>query len=322
MKSTSANDRFIEEIKRKFSKSSELVNKLMDILLIEKDAIYRRLRGEVTFTLQECTLIAEKLGISLDNITSAGHAQSRPFFMKMVDYIEPKDLDYFMMDEFNIFLKEIIPDTSAEYFSSARTIPTIFHYQYETLTKFHFFKWVYQYMNNRSVKSLQEVKAPDLALEKLDEQMKLLHQIRNLNFIIDTMVFQNLINDLTHFKDIGCITHEEIRQLKSESLQLIDYLEEIASKGVNSLNNKVNFYVSGINFDGNCSYINTQKYKLTLVQTFTLYYISSLDIIVFEEIKNWMNSLIKSSTAISEYNYKARNKFFNTQRDIIQNFKI
>lgn len=44
-------------------KEGNLANVLMDILCMSKEAIYRRLRGEVAFTFSEVAIIASQLGI-------------------------------------------------------------------------------------------------------------------------------------------------------------------------------------------------------------------------------------------------------------------
>lgn len=46
--------------KEKMPTGTNLANTLMDILYIGKEAIYRRLRGEVPFTLAEAAVISRK----------------------------------------------------------------------------------------------------------------------------------------------------------------------------------------------------------------------------------------------------------------------
>lgn len=58
----------IEAIKKKIPSKGSIANLLMDILYIGKEAIYRRLRGEVPFTFAEAAIISRKLEISLDDI--------------------------------------------------------------------------------------------------------------------------------------------------------------------------------------------------------------------------------------------------------------
>ena len=62
------NTGLIEAIKEKIPANSNLANVLIDILFIGREAVYRRLRGEVPFTLTEAAIISRKLGVSLDKI--------------------------------------------------------------------------------------------------------------------------------------------------------------------------------------------------------------------------------------------------------------
>lgn len=63
------NTSLIEAVKEKLPLKENLANLLIDTLYIGKEAIYRRLRGEVPFTLEEAALISRKLGVSLDNVS-------------------------------------------------------------------------------------------------------------------------------------------------------------------------------------------------------------------------------------------------------------
>ena len=47
------NNNLIEALKMKIPDGANLANELMDVLYIGKEAVYRRLRGEVPFTLAE-----------------------------------------------------------------------------------------------------------------------------------------------------------------------------------------------------------------------------------------------------------------------------
>ena len=50
------NTNLIEAMKEKLPLKGKLADMLMDTLYIGKEAVYRRLRGEVPFTLQEAAL--------------------------------------------------------------------------------------------------------------------------------------------------------------------------------------------------------------------------------------------------------------------------
>ena len=62
-----------------FLEKQNLAGYLADTLCMGKEAVYRRLRGEVSFTLEEVALISRRLGISIDQIIG-NHLSDRVTF--------------------------------------------------------------------------------------------------------------------------------------------------------------------------------------------------------------------------------------------------
>lgn len=93
-------DNLLNAIKEEFPQKTNLVNALVDLLCIEKETVYRRLRGEVAFTFAEIVTIANAFGISLDNLVGTVTAKSRPFQLKLVDFVNPMETDYDMLDQY------------------------------------------------------------------------------------------------------------------------------------------------------------------------------------------------------------------------------
>lgn len=83
----------LEAIKSRIPQKSKLANTLVNLLFIEKEAVYRRLRGDVPFTFAEIAIIAKSLGISLDNVVGSDISRSRPFQLKMINFEEPDEVD-------------------------------------------------------------------------------------------------------------------------------------------------------------------------------------------------------------------------------------
>ena len=70
-------------------KEGNLANILMDILCMSKEAIYRRLRGEVAFTFSEVAIIAGQLGISLDKIIGNSMSSGAMFDLNVLNLSDP-----------------------------------------------------------------------------------------------------------------------------------------------------------------------------------------------------------------------------------------
>ncbi|MCD7929978.1 MAG: hypothetical protein LUH15_00615 [Tannerellaceae bacterium] len=62
------NKNFTSALQKKVPGRSQLTNMLAETLNIEKEAVYRRLRGEVAFTFTEVATLAQHLCISLDEL--------------------------------------------------------------------------------------------------------------------------------------------------------------------------------------------------------------------------------------------------------------
>jgi len=317
MASNSFYDNFVRALTNKYPLRAQLANKLQDILPISKEAVYRRLRNEVAFTVQEIGIISDKLGISLDSISGFTSIRSRPFCLKLTCYAQPEEIDYAMISEYIGVLKEIMDDPQTEFGSAVKMIPDTLHLQFEHLTRFYLFKWLYQYDRNES-KHFKDVRGTERMLSLLNEMMDLQLSIRKTLYIFDKRCIPNIVDDIIYFRNIGLIDSVGVEQLKGDLIGFVEHLNILALCGKNQKGNNVDIYVSNINFETGFSYIDSFKYKLSMVRAFTLYNISSLDEYTLENAKKWMNSLIRGSTVISVSSETQRVLFINEQKESIE----
>jgi len=306
----------IEELKFRIPNNSELVNKLNSILYIGKESIYRRLRGEVPFSLEEASIISYNLGLSLDglNVTSP---LKRPFVLKIANFANPQETDYRLISEFSDFLEYVKNAPNTETGTAAKLIPDALHLNYEHITRFYLFKWLYQYDNLNPIKKYDEVKGTDRVLEILGRMKDLLQHIKKSYYIFDKRIFENLVDDIKYFNSIGLINDSDIQLLKNDLFACINNIELLAARGINHVGNKTEIYLSNLNFEAGFSYVKSEDHKLSTIRAFTLYDISSSDLTTFEKSLKWMQSLKRASMLISESGEIARMNFFNKQREIV-----
>ena len=123
MMTNNPNANLIEAMKEKLPLKGQLADMLMDTLYIGKEAVYRRLRGEVPFTLQESALISRKLGISLDKIIGLSFKSNAMFNINIVDYDDPFESYYNILEKY-VSLINTMPDDPN---SVMELPPTLFH---------------------------------------------------------------------------------------------------------------------------------------------------------------------------------------------------
>jgi len=318
MKSNQFYENFMSALTTKFPRRAELSNKLLDILPISKEALYRRLRGDVPFTFQEIGVIADKVGISLDNVVGLVSPKSRPFYLKLTNYAKPLEIDYFMAEEYINLLKEIKDEPDTEFAMAARMLPDALHLHFDHLSRFYLFKWLSQYDSTKKIQHYKEVSATDRILELMHDMADQYKYFKNAFYIFDRMFIQNYVNDIKYYEETRLIEKDDIKLLKEDIFNFMDYIENIAFRGVNEEGNKVSIFISNVNFDAGFSYIDSPKYKLSLVRSFTLYDLASMDAFTQDHVKIWMHSLLRTSTQISESGEIQRIKFFNEQRRIVE----
>lgn len=308
-------ENLIKELKFRVPSNSELVNKLSNILCLEKEAIYRRIRGEVKFSLEEASVISYRMGLSLDSLNGTS-VLKRPFMFKMINYANPQEIDYELINEFIAFLEYIKDSPDTEIGTAAKLIPDAIHLNYQHISRFYLFKWIYQY-DNTNIKKYKDVRGANKILEILGDMKNLLQHIKNAYYIFDQKIFENVVDDIKYFENIGLVSYNDIELLKDDLYTCLDDIELLASKGENHLGNKTEVYLSNLNFEAGFSYVKSEDYKLSTVRAFTMYDISSSDVVAFENSLKWMQSLKRASLLISESGEVARTNFFNRQREIV-----
>ena len=129
------------------------------------------------------------------------------------------------------------------------------------------------------------------------------------------MIFSHLINDIQYFCGIHLISDEDKNLLKEELFRVADDLEELATRGKSQMGNDIRIYISNINFEATYSYLDTSTVQLSLI--YSINSISTQDSEMFRGLKEWIQSLKKFSTLISESGEMQRIQFFKQQREII-----
>lgn len=81
-------EKLVEMLRERLPAGENLAGMITEILCIGREAVYRRLRGEVPFSFTEMAAVSRHLGLSLDQI--AGNACSNDGFdVKLLSSEDP-----------------------------------------------------------------------------------------------------------------------------------------------------------------------------------------------------------------------------------------
>jgi hypothetical protein len=312
------NEILIAAMKSKIPDGTRLANVLINILFIGKEAVYRRLRGEVSFTLNEAAIIAKELGISLDNTIGIKMNKNAMFSLSLINTSKPiETYEKILRGYFEIYtaVKNL---NNTELGLAANLIPQVLYLKYANLSKFRLFKWIYQNDKSSTFRSFSELVIPDYIFNFQREYVRETQFIKSTMYILDNQIFSSFINDVNYFININLISPKEVEQIKEEMLCLLDELEEYAIKGKFRTGTDLQIYISNVNFEATYTYISSPINNWATFRLFSINTIYSADPMVYNYNRNFILSLKKYSTLISESAEIQRTQYFNRQRAIIQ----
>lgn len=309
----------LEAMREKVPDKPALTALLMDLLCMEKESVYRRLRGDVVFSFAEIAMISNALGFSLDNIVSSTLSkQSKPFQLKLVNYYDPSEVDYAMMQQYIDILIGGKDDPHSELMDCTNILPPVLYGGYKNIEQLLIFKGMYQSGNTSLVHCIKEAKCPDRMDKMIRKNLWLTKQFKSSCYILDPLVFQYIVSDIMYFNSIDMIDTEDRLALKEELMALIVDLEQLAATGVyRETGNKVSLYIGSVNFNISYWSVDINNYHLAMIKAFVLNNFASLDEHTYRILKARIMSLQRSSTMISISGERMRKLFFDKQREII-----
>jgi hypothetical protein len=308
---------FIAELKEIVPRRGQLCQLVMDILHIEKTSAYRRLRGDVPFTLAEIIEISRQVNISLDNILGVTSPYRQlPFSFFYQDYFNLTEMDYKQSNDYIAAIRVASERDKSEFGAACNLLPLHSLTLYPTIFRFFVLKWMYQFGRQHEIDDFSRVVIPRRLQMIHREYSKAVRDIKQSNFVFHEFSISNVLNDLSYFRDINLLKHDDILIIKNEMSKLIDRIEFLAVNGAYENGNKVDIYISGLNFETSYSYLYADKIYVSMVEAFTLGAISSIELQACEITRKWINSMKRTAISITD-SERQRVRFLTRQRELL-----
>jgi hypothetical protein len=312
-------DGFLETIEEQFPKKSQLTDALMNLLSLEREAVYRRLRKEVMFTVFEVATIAREWNISLDTaISSIPEGGDPAFRLKLLKCVNPTKRDLKMMKNFVESFSTLKDDPKAEYIEVCNMLPRALFSAFPQLAKYYTFTWMYRYGGDKISTSFSQLDiSPKMRAFEI-AHFEALIQVANVHFIWDAQMIHYLINELKYYISIYLITPEEIALIKRDIHAFLDYMEDVTIVGhFPNKNNKVYLYISRTNIDTGYACYCSDKIKASKIRTFVMNVTVSNDVRLFNDLRKWLHLKKRAAVQISATDEKQRIEFFKKQRELV-----
>ncbi len=316
------NDKLVEDIKRHVPHNAQLVDTLSDMLSLGKEAIYRRLKGDVPFTFEEAVRIAAHFNLSIDRIMQSvdfgNNSRARRGDILSGSAEHYMDRYRHLLEALGEGLLNIYSKGSGAVFqTAANQLPYNLFARFEMLARFEVYKWAFLKEGSRPGFGLVNmIKRPDV-LQAEARLLEICENMPHIRLILDRNIFRNIAANIRYFVRRELITPTECGQLKLELERLIDGLEQICSQGVNAAGSEVMIYLSDIALDSTYSLIENGNEIASVSRVHFIDYIFNTQR-QDQEDKIWIESLKRYSTLITQSGETERFGFFSEQRRMLE----
>lgn len=304
-------ERFIKNIKTALSPNINLIDELADLLNISTDSVYRRIRCETLFNIEEVALICKHFHISFD--PTVQHLTNKVTF------------DYLMLDDkrdnFALWLNAMCSDVKRigsnqqnQIIYAADDVPIWHHFYNSHLAAFKLFYWLKCILCEPNfVDAIFDVRLID---SKLIEACRQMHNDYNQIPSVEIWTEDTINSTL---KQIEFFWESGFFNSKDEALLICDLFEEelnlLQKKAANSSKNlsgkeNFSFYKSEIMIGNNSILVNIGNTRIAYLSNNTFNMMSTTNPDFVAENDHWLQNLIKKSVLLSGVSEKQRNQFF------------
>lgn len=290
---------------------------LMDLLSLGREAVYRRLRGAIMFSLDELVVISQDLNISLDAVINFKRLNSKVVFdASLVIDKDPRDELPQNLSIYIDFYKKIKQSANARVQIATNQIPYQFFLKHKLLAKVPSYKWIYQTQSFSEMIPFSDYQVSEEVSLLVKEFVEISNSV-DINFIFDRDSFKSYVEDIVFFIKLNLIKENDIKQLKQDLLALINELEVISATGVLSPTAQTLVYISDISVETTYALYESDDFKIAHYRVYGISTITSIDPKICEAHKIWIDSLKRYSTLITRSADLVRSEYFNQQRDFI-----
>lgn len=319
----SLNEKINYIIDSRVPKNQKLVSFVMELLNISKESVYRRLRNEIPYTVEELAILASNFDISVDEVLGYVSKEKAYFYLNKTIFTSADDSYRNVLRSAIETINEVSESEYSEATLVGNRLPLAFLMEFDKLSKLNYFKWVYQAKNLAMNSKFSGMEIPSDIIEIHKDYIRACEKIKKAVAIFDDNIIRAMVKVIKYCYLRNLITDNELLALKDEINLLLDRFEYISFTGTNEKGTKILFYVSELDIETNNTFFEYDDGKMCVLS-----WSSGINPIVIhnkavcEEHKLFRRSILKHSTLISMSNEIDRMKFFSKQRKIVEQLNV
>ncbi len=304
-----------------------LANELADLLGINLDAAYRRMRGVTALTFDEIKKICQHFNLSFDSIINY-QGKLVPVQFNSMFHPQFKIMDY--LKNMSQEIKRLSSKKDSSMILTAMDLPFFRQFGFPVLTHFKLFFW------QRSVLNMDEFKHKKFDWTEIEDEYReitesIYHSYHGVNSI-EIWAPESLdstLKQIRYFIESGLFkSKQSAYEICDDIDRLLNKLENEAERGLKytvvdgtKISSSFKIYQSDMFMSNNCIQAELDGKKYTYVSFNSFNSLMSFSPNFSEECFQWIEQIRLKSILLSELSEKLRYQFFKTLRTKLQNLR-
>ncbi len=313
-------ERLIKNLKREIGKDKNLSDELAEILSLSKESVYRRLRGETPFNLDELMHLRQKYNISLDSQTTSAEGTKVEF---LTLFNNDSDLnEYFLNIKKRFQLINTHPNTVT--YNAAENLPFFRQLGYEHLAAFKHFFWCRSILNKPEFQhQIFSLNNENNELKELFEDIFTLYNQVNSTEIWTNHTIKGTITQIEYYADCGLIDSQQtILALYQDLANLIIDLRDQARSSKKLLRDgqaggDFKLFLCELSLDNNYVLLYTDQPSFVAIGFNTFNSVQSTDKRLLDECWAWFQAMLEKSIPVSGISERFRFEFYKQNMELI-----
>ena len=313
--------RILNEIVKSYSKKSEAVDHLSELLDISPDGIYRRINGQTVLSTDELVTIVQSTGQSLDRL-SLQDAHHLIFTYNQL----PSPIT-----SFEGYLKSVASNLSQfatqddiRIYYASHEIPVFLYYAYPKILSFKLFMygltvWTFPELEKKKFRfDLVSAEAHAVA-----SQMAMVYSAMPTNELWSVGILESTLGQLEYLAEVE--RFEDPRDaivICEELLDLVSHLHQMAEAGKKfprgespgSQSGRFNLFYNQFTYTNNIILAILPTYQVMFITIHHPNFLRTTDQALCQWQSQWFERMLKSSISISVHSSRERDRFFNSLR--------
>ncbi len=201
--------------------------------------------------------------------------------------------------------------------SAISHLPYLFTIPYQNLTLLRQYKRIYL-MKGIPTFRFSDMIVPSGFRTVMNQLLKECFEIPRHLLIIDRNTFSSIVKDIDYFYRRQLITENERMDLKEELLASLTSVENVTATGMLGQRAEMSIYLSDVALETSYVHFEADAFENSYQYTYFGDILNFNKSIICQMHKNWIESLKRYSTLITQTGEMQRIDFFKEQREIVK----